>query len=52
MCRPPSADNRKVRSDGAIWTELKLRCEDEAGAADFLHACWRRRYYGFIKRGE
>ncbi|MBI2948789.1 MAG: hypothetical protein HYY23_14210 [Verrucomicrobia bacterium] len=36
--------------DGERWTELKLWREDETGAADFLHAYWMARYYGFIKK--
>ncbi len=31
------------------WTELKLWREDETGAADYLHAYWMGRYYGFDK---
>jgi len=38
--------------DGDQWTELKLWCEEETGAADFLHAYWMGRYYGFITKGE
>jgi photosystem II stability/assembly factor-like uncharacterized protein len=38
--------------DGENWTELKLWRENETGAADFLHAYWLGRYYGFIKRKE
>ena len=38
--------------DGETWTELKLWREDETGAADFLHAYWMGRYYGFIKPPE
>jgi hypothetical protein len=34
--------------DGARWTELKLWREQETGAADFVHAYWMGRYYGFI----
>jgi hypothetical protein len=34
--------------DGENWTELKLWRENETGAADFLHAYWMGRYYGFI----
>jgi hypothetical protein len=34
--------------DGETWSELKLWREDETGAADFLHACWMGRYYGFV----
>src|SRR5262249_30622555 len=39
-------------TDGEAWTELKLWPEQETGQADFLHAYWMGRYYGFIKRGE
>jgi hypothetical protein len=39
-------------ADGENWTELKLWRENETGAADFLHAYWMGRYYGFIKRQE
>jgi hypothetical protein len=38
--------------DGENWTELKLWRENETGAADFLHAYWMGRYYGFIKRND
>jgi hypothetical protein len=34
--------------DGKEWTELSLWREDRTGAADFLHAYWMGRYYGFI----
>jgi hypothetical protein len=37
-------------ADGKDWTELKLWRENETGAADFLHAYWMGRYYGFIQR--
>ena len=39
-------------TDCENWTELKLWPEQETGAADFLHAYWMGRYYGFIKRNE
>jgi hypothetical protein len=39
-------------TDCEHWTELKLWPESETGAADFLHAYWLGRYYGFIKAGE
>src|SRR5262249_468603 len=39
-------------TDGATWTELKVWKESETGAADFLHAYWMGRYYGFVKAGE
>ena len=39
-------------SDGENWTELKLWRENETGAADFLHAYWMGRYYGFIQSDE
>ena len=35
-------------ADGEMWTELKIWREDETGAADFLHAYWMGRYYGFV----
>jgi hypothetical protein len=34
--------------DGENWQELKLWREEETGAADFLHAYWMGRYYGWI----
>ncbi len=34
--------------NGETWSELKLWREDETGAADFLHAYWMGRYYGFV----
>jgi hypothetical protein len=36
-------------SDGSHWTEAKLWPEEESGPADFLHAYWMGRYYGFYK---
>ncbi|HWX20897.1 MAG TPA: hypothetical protein VN578_13440 [Candidatus Binatia bacterium] len=39
-------------AEGENWTELKLWRENETGAADFLHAYWMGRYYGFIQRNE
>jgi hypothetical protein len=38
--------------DGEQWTEMKLWPEEETGAADFLHAYWMGRYYGFIQADE
>ena len=38
--------------DGQNWTELKLWKEEETGAADFLHAYWMGRYYGFIGKAD
>jgi len=35
-------------TDGETWDEMKLWREDETGAADFLHAYWMGRYYGFL----
>ncbi len=35
-------------TDGKNWTEMHLWREEETGAADFLHAYWMGRYYGFI----
>jgi photosystem II stability/assembly factor-like uncharacterized protein len=37
-----------VTSDGQRWQEIKLWQDLETGAADFLHAYWMGRYYGFI----
>jgi hypothetical protein len=34
--------------DGDNWTELKVWPELETGAADYLHAYWMGRYYGFV----
>lgn len=39
-----------LSQDGEDWTELKLWPESETGAADFLHAYWMGRYYGFVAR--
>jgi hypothetical protein len=38
--------------DTEQWEELKLWREEETGAADFLHAYWMGRYYGFIEPPE
>jgi hypothetical protein len=38
--------------DGEHWSELKLWRENETGAADFLHAYWMGRYYGYITAKE
>ncbi len=38
--------------DAREWTEVKLWREEETGAADFLHAYWMGRYYGFIGKNE
>jgi hypothetical protein len=35
-------------ADGENWTELNVWPEFETGAADFLHAYWMGRYYGFV----
>lgn len=35
-------------TDGRNWQEIKLWRENETGAADFLHAYWMGRYYGFV----
>jgi photosystem II stability/assembly factor-like uncharacterized protein len=35
--------------DGQNWTELHLWREQETGAADFLHAYWMGRYYGYVR---
>lgn len=37
-----------VSADAQQWTELTLWEEQETGGADFLHAYWMGRYYGFI----
>jgi photosystem II stability/assembly factor-like uncharacterized protein len=34
--------------DALKWTEMALWQEEETGAADFLHAYWMGRYYGFL----
>jgi sialidase-1 len=34
--------------DGHNWNELSLWREQETGPADYLHAYWMGRYYGFI----
>ena len=39
-------------TDGEDWQELKLWPENETGAADFLHAYWLGRYYGFLGAKE
>jgi hypothetical protein len=39
-------------ADGKAWTELHLWREEETGGADFLHAYWMGRYYGFIGARE
>jgi hypothetical protein len=36
--------------DGEHWSELRLWRENETGAADFVHAYWMGRYYGFINK--
>jgi hypothetical protein len=36
-------------TDGAGWKEVKLWLEEETGPADYLHAYWMGRYYGFYK---
>jgi hypothetical protein len=38
-----------LTADRAHWTELSLWPEQETGAADFLHAYWMGRYYGFYR---
>jgi hypothetical protein len=35
--------------DGEKWTEVKLWRENETGAADFVHAYWMGRYYGYFQ---
>ncbi len=34
---------------GTDWKEVKLWREEETGAADYLHAYWMGRYYGFYR---
>jgi hypothetical protein len=41
-----------LSADGRTWTEVKVWPETETGAADFLHAYWMGRYYGFISSKE
>ncbi len=36
-------------TDGETWEELTLWREQETGPADFLHAYWMGRYYGFLQ---
>jgi hypothetical protein len=36
-------------TDGQNWEELILWREMETGPADFLHAYWMGRYYGFLE---
>ncbi len=38
--------------DGKTWTELHQWREEETGGADYLHAYWMGRYYGFIGARE
>ena len=38
--------------DGKSWKEIRLWREDETGAADFLHAYWMGRYYGFVPEDQ
>jgi hypothetical protein len=38
-----------LTTDSVHWTEQKLWREEETGAADFLHAYWMGRFYGFYK---
>lgn len=35
-------------TDGKAWQEISLWREQETGAADFLHAYWMGRFYGFL----
>jgi hypothetical protein len=39
-------------TDCATWRELHLWPEEETGAADYLHAYWMGRYYGFVGETE
>ena len=41
-----------VSEDGEVWSEVKLWPDQETGAADFLHAYWMGRYYGFIGKKD
>ena len=41
-----------LSADGKSWKELHLWREEETGGADFLHAYWMGRYYGFIGARE
>ena len=34
--------------DGETWSELKPWPEEETGGADYLHAYWMARFYGFL----
>ncbi len=36
------------RLEDGRWVELPLWREDETGAADYLHAYWMGRYFGFV----
>ena len=38
-----------LSADGQNWTELPLWREQETGAADFLHAYWMGRFYGYVQ---
>jgi hypothetical protein len=38
--------------DGENWQELRFWREDRTGAADYLHAYWMGRYYGFIAASQ
>jgi photosystem II stability/assembly factor-like uncharacterized protein len=38
-----------LSQDALKWTEMTLWQEEETGAADFLHAYWMGRYYGFLQ---
>ncbi len=38
--------------DAEHWTEIKLWREDETGPADFLHAYWVGRCYGFVGKND
>jgi len=37
-----------LSQDARTWQEIVLWKEQETGAADFLHAYWMGRYYGFL----
>jgi len=37
-----------LSTDGEHWAELHLWPESETGPADYLHAYWMGRYYGWV----
>jgi hypothetical protein len=38
-----------LTKDAMHWSEVRLWREEETGAADYLHAYWMGRYYGFYR---